>query len=95
MVKMINKLTGTEMWVDSSRMAEYLNAGHKLITKHGENPGNAPEKTLKEMEQDMADAAETLKATIATLPKAPAKATKAAPKTTKAAKATTTAKKKR
>lgn len=28
MVKMINKLTGTEMWVDESRVMEYKALGH-------------------------------------------------------------------
>lgn len=30
MVRMINKLTGTEMWVSESRVDEYKAAGHKL-----------------------------------------------------------------
>ena len=29
MIKLINKLTGTEMWVADDRAAEYLAAGHK------------------------------------------------------------------
>ena len=29
MIKLINKLTGTEMWVADERVAEYLAAGHK------------------------------------------------------------------
>lgn len=29
MVKFINKLTGTEMYVDESRVNEYLGAGHR------------------------------------------------------------------
>lgn len=29
MIKLINKLTGTEMWVANDRAAEYLAAGHK------------------------------------------------------------------
>lgn len=30
MVKLINAVTGSEMWVHESRVAEYLAAGHKL-----------------------------------------------------------------
>ena len=30
MVKFINRLTGSEMWVDESRVEEYEAAGHKL-----------------------------------------------------------------
>ena len=30
MVRLINKLSGGEMWVEESRLAEYLAAGHKL-----------------------------------------------------------------
>lgn len=29
MIKLINKLTGTEMWVANDRAVEYLAAGHK------------------------------------------------------------------
>lgn len=31
MVKMINRLTGTEMYVDESRIMEYRCAGHTLV----------------------------------------------------------------
>lgn len=41
MVKFINRITGTEMWVDESREQEYLDAGHKLAT---EAPAKEPEK---------------------------------------------------
>lgn len=30
MIKFINKLTGSEMWVAEDRKEEYLKAGHKL-----------------------------------------------------------------
>ena len=30
MVKLVNRLTGSEMWVHESRLEEYLAAGHKL-----------------------------------------------------------------
>lgn len=30
MVKLINAVTGSEMWVHESRVDEYLAAGHKL-----------------------------------------------------------------
>ena len=29
MVKMINRITGTPMWVSDDRVADYLSAGHK------------------------------------------------------------------
>lgn len=32
MVRMINKITGGEMWVHESRLDEYLEAGHKLAS---------------------------------------------------------------
>ena len=31
MIRMINKLTGTVMYVEESRKGEYLAAGHKLV----------------------------------------------------------------
>lgn len=30
MVKLINAVTGSEMWVHETRLDEYLEAGHKL-----------------------------------------------------------------
>lgn len=33
MRRLINKLTGGDMWVDESRVDEYLAAGHKLAAK--------------------------------------------------------------
>ena len=47
MIRLINKTTGTEMWVADSRVAEYLKQGHKLAPV----PGSKPEKaTPTEME---------------------------------------------
>ncbi len=48
MIKMINKLTGTEMFVDESRLEEYLAAGHKEVKssapkKEAAAPKKAPE----------------------------------------------------
>ena len=44
MVKFINKLTGTDMWVAEDRVEEYKSAGHKLadvpVTK--EKPKSKP-----------------------------------------------------
>lgn len=31
MVEMINRISGTHMWVAKSRVAEYLKAGHKVV----------------------------------------------------------------
>ena len=33
MIKLINKTTGTEMWVSKERLADYLAAGHKLAAE--------------------------------------------------------------
>lgn len=43
MVKMINKLFGTEMYVHEDRVDEYLEAGHKLASE----PSKAPKTTEK------------------------------------------------
>ncbi len=40
MIKLINKITGTDMWVADSRVAEYLARGHKLAP----SPVSKPEK---------------------------------------------------
>ena len=32
MIRMINGITGTTMWVSEDRLEEYLKAGHKLAT---------------------------------------------------------------
>ena len=32
MVRMINKVTGGDMWVHESRLDEYMEAGHKLAS---------------------------------------------------------------
>ena len=32
MIRMINKTTGSTMWVHESRLDEYLEAGHKLAS---------------------------------------------------------------
>lgn len=44
MIKLINKLTGTEMWVADNRLEEYLAAGHKLAVKPAEKPAKKPVK---------------------------------------------------
>lgn len=41
MIKFINKITGTEMWVDESRVEEYKAAGHKLAAEPTEKPKKA------------------------------------------------------
>lgn len=38
MIKFINRVTGTEMWVADSRVEEYLAAGHKLAAAPSEKP---------------------------------------------------------
>ncbi len=42
MVKFINRLTGTEMWVADERVDEYKAAGHKLAAENAENPKKVP-----------------------------------------------------
>lgn len=41
MVKFINKLTGSEMWVADDRVEEYKAAGHKPAAE-AEKPKNKP-----------------------------------------------------
>lgn len=38
MIRFINKITGTEMWVPSERVEEYKAAGHKLAADLGTRP---------------------------------------------------------
>ena len=46
MIKFINRVTGTEMWVADDRVEEYLAAGHELAVKPAEKPAK-PKKTTK------------------------------------------------
>ena len=39
MIRLVNRITGGEMWVHESRLEEYMAAGHKLAA-----PPPAPEK---------------------------------------------------
>ena len=49
MIKLINKVTGTEMFVAESRVEEYLAAGHKLAAEPAPVPKEEPKpkKTVK------------------------------------------------
>ena len=38
MIKLINRITGTEMWVADNRLDKYLAAGHKLAADIPEKP---------------------------------------------------------
>lgn len=38
MIKLINKLTGSEMWVADSRLEKYLKQGHVLASASGAEP---------------------------------------------------------
>ena len=38
MIRFINRITGTEMWVPSERVEEYKAAGHKLAADLGTRP---------------------------------------------------------
>lgn len=46
MIKLINSLTGSDMWVHESRLEEYLAAGHKLAAPPPAKPAakNKPAK---------------------------------------------------
>lgn len=44
MIKMINRVTGSEMMVADNRIAEYLARGHKIAPA----PGGKPEKATPE-----------------------------------------------
>ena len=46
-VKMINGLTGSEMWVAEERVEEYQAAGHKVDGKVAGKPVNAEKKKTK------------------------------------------------
>ena len=47
MIKLINNLTGTEMWVAEDRLNEYLAAGHKLAAVPVEEANNDESKPVK------------------------------------------------
>lgn len=44
MVKFINRLTGSVMWVHESRVDEYKAAGHKLAAEPTEKPAKKTKK---------------------------------------------------
>lgn len=50
MIRFINKITGTEMWVPSDRVEEYKAAGHKLAADLGTRP-KAPVKEVEKIEE--------------------------------------------
>lgn len=50
MIRFINKITGTEMWVPSDRVEEYKAAGHKLAADLGTRP-KAPKPVKVEVEE--------------------------------------------
>lgn len=47
MVKLINALTGGEMWVHETRLDEYLAAGHKPAAASGVSEMNHPKLKTK------------------------------------------------
>ena len=47
MIKLINNLTGTEMWVAEDRLNEYLAAGHKLAAAPVEEANKSEPKPVK------------------------------------------------
>ena len=57
MVLLINRLTGTDMWVDESRLSDYLAAGHRrpvATPADGKEPEQKPPKksTAKRRKKD-------------------------------------------
>ena len=44
MIRLVNKITGGPMWVDESRLDEYLRAGHALASPP---PRPAPKEPVK------------------------------------------------
>jgi len=64
MIALINRVTGTLMWVADDRVDKYLAAGHKPVADHSMIPGKAkpkkevaqpkeiiPEKTVESVEE--------------------------------------------
>lgn len=61
MVEMINRISGTHMWVSESRVAEYLKAGNKVVNHDSPKPPkkvepvedfmNAPVEPVKQDEE--------------------------------------------
>lgn len=47
MIKMINRVTGTDMWVAEERLDKYLAAGHRLAAVLPEPEGVAEEAPVK------------------------------------------------
>lgn len=48
MVKMIDRVTGVDMWVADERVEEYKAAGHSLAADvSAENPAEKPKRTRK------------------------------------------------
>lgn len=62
MIKMINKITGSEMYVEESRLTEYLMAGHKVAEKIKDPAAVLPGVNREKKESETASA---LKKTIA------------------------------
>lgn len=52
MVRLINKLTGGDMWVADARVDEYLAAGHKLAAESANEIMNPPEVETNEEQDD-------------------------------------------
>lgn len=48
MVKLVNKLTGSDMWVADDRLNEYLGAGHKPAPVTAKPTGPEEKKSPKE-----------------------------------------------
>lgn len=47
MIELINKITGTKMWVADERLDEYLEAGHKLASENCAKPDEESSDRLK------------------------------------------------
>ena len=51
MVKMINSLLGTEMWVAEERVDEYISAGHKLADTAPKTTEEKPKSKAKKVKK--------------------------------------------
>lgn len=47
MIRLTNRITGTDMWVADDRVKDYLAAGHRLAAVSTEKPKKEPAKKTK------------------------------------------------
>ena len=72
MIKFINKMFGTEMWVDESRVDEYIAAGHALAAdtvKKTVEKKIQPTEDVQDIEKEVEDAKPVVKKMTSAKPK--------------------------